>query len=315
MIERLDVDLEELVARIGLEHVLQGAPRIARRVERGAGQHRVGLAPQIGHGRDRAVIGVRGEEADDAQFALRLAVMRVELEADIIHMHAAVHARLDIGLGDDHRRLLGEESPHLRRHVHELAALAQHLQIRIAQEAKAVLADEIAIGVVVDEAVFAHAEEGEIIGEHPFDERDRLGDVLRGERRRRDLRGLHRLEDARPHGGEVRDGAPHLGMHPLEPGDEPVAQGRILDGIEMQMDEALAPLARLDLALRLALQLHEGARRVAVDAEDRMGDEAQVEAVLGDLGERRIEQERHIVVDRLDDRQLLAAADRHVAQA
>ena len=38
-----------------------------------------------------------------------------------------------------------------------------------------------------------------------------------------------------------------------------------------------------------------------------MGDKTQGEAMLGDLGERRIEQERHVVVDRLDDRHLVHA--------
>ena len=47
-------------------------------------------------------------------------------------------------------------------------------------------------------------------------------------------------------------------MHPLEPGDQPFAQRAVLDRVEMQMNEALAPLARLQLAMRFALQLHEG---------------------------------------------------------
>ena len=79
----------------------------------------------------------------------------------------------------------------------------------------------------------------------------------------------------------------------------------------MQMDEALAPLTRLDLAFRLALELDEAARRVAVDAQDRMGDEPEIEALLGDLAERRIEQKGHVVVDRLDDRQLIPSTADH----
>ena len=110
------------------------------------------------------------------------------------------------------------------RHIDELAPLAQHLEIGIAQQAEPVRADEIAVRIVVDEAIFPHAEEGEVVGEHPFDERDALGHFLRGERRRRDLGGLHRFEDARAHRGKIGDGAPDLGMHPLEPGDQPFAQ-------------------------------------------------------------------------------------------
>ena len=62
-------------------------------------------------------------------------------------------------------------------------ALPEHLEIGVAQQAESVGADEIATRVVVDEAVFAHAEESEIVGEHPLHERDGLGNVLSGERR------------------------------------------------------------------------------------------------------------------------------------
>ena len=119
---------------------------------------------------------------------------------------------------------------------------------------------------------------------------------------------MHGLEDAGPHRGKIGDGAPHLGVHPLEPGDQLLAQGAVLDGIEMQMDEALAPFARLQLALGFSFQLDERPGGVAVDAEDGVSDEPQAEPVLGDLGERGVKQERHVVIDRLDDRHLVHAA-------
>jgi len=69
--------------------------------------------------------------------------------------------------------------------------------------------------------------------------------------------------------------------------------------------------------LRLALELDELARRAAVDAQDRMRHEAQRKTLLGDFGKRRIEQERHIVVDHLDDGDPIRAisSDDEVAQA
>jgi len=74
-VQRIDVDLEQFVARIGLEHVPQGPAHITGRVKRGVREYRLGLAAQIGNRRDGAVIGVRREQPDDAQFALWLALM------------------------------------------------------------------------------------------------------------------------------------------------------------------------------------------------------------------------------------------------
>ena len=69
VVERVLVDLEELVARIGLEHVEERLAGMARRVVAGAGKHVRRLAAEIGNGAHRARIGGRGEQADHAQLA------------------------------------------------------------------------------------------------------------------------------------------------------------------------------------------------------------------------------------------------------
>ena len=94
LIERVLVDLEQLVARIGLQHVDQRLAGMALRVEAGAREHRVDLAAQIGDGAGRAGIGGRGEQADDAEFAGQIAVGVEALDADIVEIDAPVHARL-----------------------------------------------------------------------------------------------------------------------------------------------------------------------------------------------------------------------------
>ncbi len=47
---------------------------------------------------------------------------------------------------------------------------------------------------------------------------------------------------------------------------------------------------------------------VALDGEDRMHDQAHVEPPLGQFAHHRVDQERHVVVDDLDDRDRLAVA-------
>ena len=53
---------------------------------------------------------------------------------------------------------------------------------------------------------------------------------------------------------------------------------------------------------RAPLKAGQTAGGVALDREDRMHDEANVEAALGELGQHRIDQERHVVVDDLEHR-------------
>ena len=78
------------------------------------------------------------------------------------------------------------------------------------------------------------------------------------------------------------------------------------------MDEAFAlRLARI-VARRLPVEPRQGPRRIALQRQDRMRDELRLVALVEDLGEGRIEQEGHVVVDDLDDRHLapaLAALD------
>jgi hypothetical protein len=169
-LQRLDVDLEELVAREGVEHVVEGAAGIARRVEAGALDDACDLEAQIGDCAGSAGIGVRGEQADDAQFAIEPAVGGEELHPDIVEMDAAVDAALDVGLGDDQRLGLGQEGADFRGHHHELAILAQHADIGIAQDAEAGRIDRISGGVAAGEAVGTHAEQGEIVAGDPFEE-------------------------------------------------------------------------------------------------------------------------------------------------
>ena len=73
------------------------------------------------------------------------------------------------------------------------------------------------------------------------------------------------------------------------------------------MEQALAARAFRRAAGRLAGEGSELALGVAGDGQDRMGDEARLVALVLQFGERRIEQERLVVVDDLEDRDLVLA--------
>jgi hypothetical protein len=61
-------------------------------------------------------------------------------------------------------------------------------------------------------------------------------------------------------------------------------------------------------AVGLAEEAAQPTRRVALHRDDGMGDEHRVEALVHQLGKGGVEQERHVVVDRLDDGDLASMA-------
>jgi hypothetical protein len=86
------------------------------------------------------------------------------------------------------------------------------------------------------------------------------------------------------------------------------ARGPVVDEVEMDVDEAFARGLRGARRRRLAQQPPETPVAVALDGEDRMGHEARLVALVHDLGERRVEKEGHVAVDRLDHRDLATPA-------
>ena len=303
--ERLDVELEQLVARIGVEDVEKRAARIARRIVAGAAHDLVHLPAQERDVGDRARIGRGREQADDPQLAPQPALGGEQLDADIVHVDAPVDARLDVRLGDDERHRLGEERADLGRHRHEFAPAPQHLHVGVGEDAEAFLADEVLVAFV--EPIFAGAEKREMVGGEPFEEGERLGDLVGRKRRRVGPIGLDGLADPAPHRGPVADGRADVRIGALQPGDQPGARGLIVDPVEVNLDQALAPRARGRARDGLAREAHQAPRLVALDGEDRVGDEPGLDSRIGEFRERRVEQERHVVVDDFDDRQVASA--------
>ena len=83
-----------------------------------------------------ARIGGGGEQPDDAMLADQVAGSVEALDADIVEIDAPVHARVDIGFGDDQRPRLLQERHDLRRVFEQLVAAPQHAQLARAHDAE-----------------------------------------------------------------------------------------------------------------------------------------------------------------------------------
>ena len=150
------------------------------------------------------------------------------------------------------------------------------------------------------ELVIADAQEGEIVGDQPFQELDRLGDLADRQRRRIGLELGDQLGDPRRHRTPVLHGDAHVGEHVRDGAHDLGAARLLVDALDVDLDEALAQRSAGGGAR--ALEAGQTAGAVALDGEHRMHDQADLHAMLGELGEHRIDQERHVVVDDLEDR-------------
>ena len=215
--EVVDRGLEQLVARIGLQHVHQRLAGVAHRVQADDVDHLCGLLAQH---RDPAYglgVGGRGEQAEEAALADDLAVVVELLHADVVEEDRAVHGRLRVGLGQHQEVLVACAGGHrLREHARGRRVGAQDAEAGAGHGDQRLL---VAVGL---EDVLAVAEEGEVVVGQPAQQGGALLDLVVGERWRVLL--------------DVLDDPLDLGVHPLP----------VLDGVT-DVDEHLGQLV-LDLA-------------------------------------------------------------------
>src|SRR6185369_13157221 len=112
---------------------------MALRLEAGAFLDMRDLAPQIWYAVRRARIGARGEQTDEPVLSDEISARIEPFHADVVEIDAPVHARLDVGFGDDERARLLQERHDLRRKFHALIAAPQNAQFARAHDAERVL--------------------------------------------------------------------------------------------------------------------------------------------------------------------------------
>jgi hypothetical protein len=300
----LGIHLKQLVAREILQHVEQPLAGMARLAEAAVGDDIRDLAP---HQRDlarRAGVGGRREQPDHPELAAQRAVGVELLDADVVHGGAAMHGRERVGLGDDERRRLQQEGADLGRHRHHRRAAPQNMGFGVAQDAEAGALHrlELAFPGAAHELVLAHAEEREVVVQQPFEERGGLDQLLHRQRRRVLVILRHRLAQARLHRAPVEHGGAGVAEHIEEFALQLVAlRLSVGHAADVDMNEALADEAvALAEVRRDRLQLARGG---TPDADDRVHHQQDLVAAIGQQGERGVDDEGHVVVGHLDDRQ------------
>ncbi len=303
LVEVVEADLEQLVARIVVEDVDQGLAGVAGRVVVGAADQIEDLLAQQRDVARRLVVGGRGEQADEQAHAVDPAVLVEALDRERIHVHRAVHGRAAVGLGQHQEVALAQIGLDFERQPAELPQAAEHRDLRIAQQAEAGIRahlDARALALALDVHV-AVAEEREVVVEQPVQEGDGLRDVARiglGRRRRLELADqILDLVDHRPPAGDHR---PHVGQHVLQVSlDLPQhAGGAALVDVDMHVgfgDRAVA-----DLVARR--QRDDAAAGVALRRELRVDEQVDGQAEVVERHGDRVDEKRHVVVDDLDDR-------------
>ena len=278
-VERVFVDLKQLVARIGFQHVDQRLAGMARRFETGAADDVVDLAAQVGNGAGRARIGGGREQAAEAALADQLAIGIEAFDADIVEVHAPVHARAHRRLGDNKHPRLFEELADLRRHGDKLGAAAQQPHLGRAQQSEAGLEHRLQTAIVIGVGIIARAEQGEIVAGEPFQKLDSLGDIG-GRQRRWVLPQIgDDIADARQHRRPVGNGHADLGEDCFESRNEVFARRGFQRSVDVNVDEALAPAG----AVAPRYQADEVAARIALDRENRMHQKRNAKPALMQL--------------------------------
>ena len=119
---------------------------------------------------------------------------------------------------------------------------------------------------------------------------------------------MHDLGDAGAHARPVVHGDRHVVVDEAHGVDQAGAGFRIVDAGQVNVDEAFALHPEPQGCRGLADEAHERPARIPLHRQDRVRHEQRLVALVDDLGERRIEQEGHVVVDDLEHRHVLAPA-------
>ena len=182
----------------------------------------------------------------------------------------------------------------------------QHRHVAAAQHAEAGLAAPASSSRSLPaKRIVAHAEQGEIVGDQPFEELDRLGDLVDRQRRRIGLQLRDHLVDA----ARASAASPaRTAARRRAPAPAPARSRCGGAASSMRSTWMWMKLSRSSPFGRARVRRRAGelaGLAVALDAKDRMRDQPDLEAALGQLAHHRIDQERHVVVDDLDHRDRL----------
>ena len=308
--ELVDRGLEQLVARVGLEHVHQRLAGVAQRREPGAVDDLLGLDPDHRDPGQRLGVGGRREQTQETALADDLAVLVEGLDPDVVEVDRTVHGRLGVRLRQHQQGLLaclradqGRELAERRGHV---LVGAQDAEAGAGHGPQGHVVD---VGVVVEvlQAVLAVAQEREVGVGQPTQQRLRLGHLLGRQRRRVGVEVVDDVQRLLVHLGPVLDGLADvledLGQRPLD------LLALIGTGLPADLDvhprlagDVVLEVHPVDLLVVAGEDLLELPGDVAAHQDLRVHDHVHLAVLLVELHGHRVDEERHVVGHHLDDR-------------
>ena len=305
--------VEQLVARVVLQRVHQRLAGVAARVEARVAHDLGDLLAQHRDAGDRLGVGGAGEQAQESALAHDLAVGAERLDADVVEVGGAVHGGARVGLRQHEQLLLAGLGLHQRGQLGERGGQV----LVVAQDAEAGPRDGAQPALLGRpllrlELVLAVAEEREVVVGQPGEELAALAQLLGRERRRVLVELVDDGEGLGVHLLPVLDGLAYVAQHPLEAvGD--LGRLVVVGAVDLHVHPRLRALLGGGLGLGLdggpgasprlvGVHVLELAGDVALDGELRVDDRVHVVPEPVELHRHRVDEERHVVGDHLDDR-------------
>src|SRR5690606_33858482 len=289
--------LEELIARVGLDYVHRGFGVVAGGIQAEMSDDAVDLVRKQRDFARTAVVHRRSEQAEEAPFAAHAPRSVERLHSYVIEIRGAMHGRYRVCFGDD-------QQLDRARSLAQLALEARWLDAHagpLAQDAEPGLRygfDRVFAATAL-EAVFAIAEEGEMVVRHPFEQRARLAHLVRAHRRRVRFQLLADAQRLLAHRLPVLHGQPHVAER-LQDSALQVAQPRLVgDPIYVHVLPRFArPIASGAFHVR---ELGQSPGAIAPDGEHRLTQHVTGPSGLRQQHGERVDQEGHVFGDDFDD--------------
>ena len=300
LVQVVDVDLQELVARVGLEDLQQALLAVAAGREGRARHDRPDLAPNDRHVVQGRLVGGGGIEPQEAALADHLAGVVEALDADVVQVGRSVDRRARVRLREGQQTRRPRQRAHARGQLAEGArgrlgpALAQDPEPRAVDRAQAVLS------LLVDQLVVPVAQEREVAVVEPRQQLRDLLDVARLARHRRHREVGDDLVHPPAHVRPVLDGGVHIAQHPQQVAAQRLELGRLGLLVHLDVEDRLGPGALLrgpgrqhrdDLALL-----------VTPHPDHRVDEQVDAVGLTVELHAHRVHEERHVVAVHLDHR-------------
>ena len=207
--------LEQLVLRERLEELDDLLVVVRARDQVFGGQDLLELVVQQRRLRRRLHVRLRREQADQPRLAGDHALGVHDAHADVVHARAPMHRGVRVRLREDEQVAALDAGPH---HVVEArrgaSTSANAERLHVAQDAEPAAGHgpdrRASLTVDVDELVLAISEQDEVQLREPFEEVDRLADLLRRVADGRGPSELDHVADALLHRLEVAHHEPHV---------------------------------------------------------------------------------------------------------